>query len=103
MLTISVISHADNPYTIELGLYRSGDDMSRSEARGYDASIDVEPQGQARRKNVAEVRPYLVRYSVYENNSRLTDEDHVHYYPPDNGDDDSLAFDIDSAGVLTRR
>ena len=103
MLTITVFSNADNPYTIELSLFKSGGDMSRSGAREYDASIDVKPQGQARRKNVAEARPYLVRYSVYENNRRLTDEDHVHYYPPEDGDDDSLAFDIDSTGVLTRR
>ena len=103
MLTITVFSHADSPYTIELSLYSTSDELSGSEARGYEASIDVEPQGQAQRKNVAEARPYLVRYSVYENNRKPTDEDHVHYYPPDTGDDDSLVFDIDSTGILTRR
>ncbi len=103
MLTVTVVSHAENPYTVELTLFRRSADISRSEARVYDASIDVEPQGQAQRTGVAEARPYLVRYSVYENNRKLTDEDHIHYYPPDNGGDDSLTFDIDSIGVLTRR
>lgn len=102
MLGLSVFSHTDTPYTIEISLFRSGDGASRSEARVYDASIDVEPQGQARRTEIAEARPYLVRYSVYEDDRRLTDEDHVHYYPPDDGDDD-LAFDLDSSGILTRR
>lgn len=102
-LTINVVNHADNPYTIELNLFKRGDDVSRSEARVYDTSIDVEPQGQTQRENVVEARPYLVRYSVYENNRRPTDEDHVHYYPSESGDDESLTFDIDSSGVLTRR
>lgn len=79
MLTVTVFSHADSSDTIELNLFRTGDEMSRSETRVYDASIDVGPQGQARRKNVVETQPYLVRYSVYENDRRLTDEDHVHY------------------------
>lgn len=103
MLTIAVFSHANSPYTIEMSLFRSGANKSRSEARVYDTSINIKPQGQARRKNVAEAQPYLVEYSVYENNNRLTDEDHVHYFPPDNGNNDSLAFDIDSTGTLTRR
>ena len=102
MLDLTVFSHADSPYWIVVDLFRS-DDTSRSEANVYDTTIEIEPQGQARRTNVAEARPYLVRYSAYENNNRLTDEDHVHYIPPDDGDDDELVFDIDSSGVLTRR
>lgn len=102
MLNLTVFNHTDDPYTVEMSLLRSGGDWSRSDARVYSERIDVEPQGEARRENVAETRPYLVRYSVYESNRRQTDEDHVHYYL-DDGDSNSLSFDIGSTGVLTRR
>lgn len=103
MLTVAVINHADSPYTVEMSLFRSRANKSRSEARVYDTSMDIKPQGQAQRKKVVQARPYLVEYSVYENNGKLTDEDHIHYLPPDNSDDDSLVFDIDSSGILTQR
>jgi NAD(P)-dependent dehydrogenase (short-subunit alcohol dehydrogenase family) len=51
---------------------------------------------------VAEARPYRVEYHLCEDHSRLTDEDHVHYYPTDEGDDIET-FDITESGVLTRR
>ncbi len=103
MLDLVAFNHTDSPYTVEMGLFRGGGDATRSEARAYDGSIDVESQGRAQRENVAETRPYLVRYSVYEDNRRTTDEDHVHYYPEDDGNDESLAFDIGSEGTLSRR
>ncbi|NEU56227.1 hypothetical protein [Halorussus sp. MSC15.2] len=103
MLDLVVFNHTDSPYTVEMGLFRGGGDATRAEARASDERIDVEPQGRAQRENVAETRPYVVRYNVYENNRRMTDEDHVHYYPEDDADGDSLAFDIGSEGTVTRR
>lgn len=102
MLDVNVINHADSPYTTEIAFFRV-DNPSRSDARVYDASIDVKPDGETTRENVATSQRYLVRYEAYKDNSKLTDEDHVHYYPPDTGDDESLTFDIDSTGVLTHR
>lgn len=86
-----------------MSLFRVGDNQPRSEARAYSESIDVEPGGKTQRENVAENRPYLIRYEAYENNSHLTDEDHVHFYPSGNEGDDSVSFDIHPSGVLTRR
>ena len=97
-----LFNQTDSPYTVELTLYRSDVDASRSEARAYSASIHVEPAGEVRREVVAEARPYRVEYHLYEDHSRLTDEDHVHYYPTDEGDDIE-SFDITESGVLTRR
>lgn len=102
-LDLTLYNHVDSPYTVEMSLYQVNDDLSRSDARAYSESIDVEPEGEARRENVTEVQQYLVRYEVYEHNSRLTDEDHVHYYPASGGNDDWIAFDIHSPGVMTRR
>ncbi|WP_435095080.1 hypothetical protein [Halorubrum sp. N11] len=103
---LDIFNHTESPYTVEFALFESGGDSSRSDARVYDESIDVEPQGRAERENIAEARPYLLRYAVYEDNSKQTDQDHIHYYPPEkpeNTDVDTLAFDIDSAGIVTRR
>ncbi|MFB6193861.1 MAG: hypothetical protein ABEI75_02240 [Halobaculum sp.] len=99
-LGLTVFNQTDDPYTVEIAIL-DPDRSSRSEARLYDGSISLGPGGQARRERVFPRRPALVRYSVYEDNSALTDEDHVHYYPSE--DTDRLAFDIDPPGVLHRR
>lgn len=103
MLELVLFNHTDSPYTVELSLLRVDSDLSRSEARVYSEAIDVEPDGEARREDVAETQQYLVHYEVFKNNSKLTDEDHTHYYPDDNGSDDSIAFDIHPPGKITRR
>lgn len=103
MVDIVLFNQTDTPYTVELAVFESGDSAPRSEARVFDATIAVDPQGTARRDAVAEARQYLVRYELYEDNSRLRDEDHVHYYPTDTDGDDELSFDVQSAGKLTRR
>lgn len=102
-IDLVVVNHSASPFTVELALYRSeNDDLSRSDARVYSESIDVESERRNERLEVAEVRPYIVRYDLYENGSRLVDQGHFHYYPPE-GDDDGMAFDVGSEGVLTRR
>ncbi|UHH25381.1 hypothetical protein [Halobacterium noricense] len=101
-LDVTLFNHTDSPYTVELSLFRVGKDLSRSDARADSESIDVEPQGETRREDVAVARQYVVQYEVYENNRDPTDEDHVHFYPSDDGDD-ALAFDVHAPGVLTRR
>ena len=101
-LGFRLFNQTDSPYTVELTLYRSDVDASRSEIRGYSASIDIEPAGDVRREAVAEVRPYRIEYHLYQDYSQLTDEDHVHYHPTDEGDDVE-SFDITESGALTRR
>lgn len=102
-LDVTVVNHADSPYTIELAALDVEDGASRSERRVFDTSLDVGADDESTREDVAESRPYLVRYEAYEENSRVTDEAHVHYYPPDDGADGHLIFDVDSDGILTRR
>lgn len=103
MLSLAVINHSDSPYTVKMTLLRSDEDASRSEARVFSEPIEVEPNSQTVREDVAEVQPYIIEYSAYEDDDSLTDQDHVHYYPADDGEDATQAFDIDPAGVLTRR
>jgi hypothetical protein len=103
MLSLTVFNHAESPYTIEMTLSRTGEDGSRSDARAFSGTIDIEADGEAVREEIAERRPYLVEYSLYEENSDLTDQDHVHYYPGDEDESGTLSFDIDSSGTLTRR
>lgn len=102
-LRVVVFNHTDSTYTVELALFREGEGLSRSEARVTNTRLDVEPRGQAERNSVAETGQYLVRYSVYDEKGKLTDESHLHYYPTDDVDSESLSFDIDAAGVLSRR
>ena len=103
MLDLELFNHADSPYTVELGLLRVESDLSRSEARVYSEAIDIEPDGEVRQKGVAENQQYLVHYEVFKDNTKLTDEDHAHYYLADDGGDDSISFDIFPPGVITRR
>lgn len=103
MLSLVVSNHADSPYTVEMTLLRSDDDSTRSEARAFSQSMEIEPNSQTVREDVAKAQPYIVEYSAYEDDSSLADQDHVHYYPPDDGEDATQAFDIDSSGVLTKR
>ncbi|TKX81058.1 hypothetical protein EXE53_07045 [Halorubrum sp. SD626R] len=103
MLSVVVFNHSESPYTIEVTLSRPARDGSRSDARVFSGQIDVEPDGQTARDDVAEKRRYLVEYSVFEDNSSLTDQDHVHYYPGDEDESGTLAFDIDPSGTMTRR
>ena len=102
-LDLTLFNHVDARYTVYVSLYRSDDDLSQSDARVYSERIDVEPEGEARRASVVETRRYLVRYDVFDDDGRLTDKDHVHYYPPDDGDDDEITFDIHPPGDMTRR
>ena len=101
-LSVMAFNHADSSYTIELRVFDGGD-KSRPEARQYSRSIDVESDGQARVDDVVEMGSYLLRYELYENNSRLADQDHIHYYPPEDGKSDTIAFDIEETGELIRR
>jgi len=97
---LTVFNQTDTPFTVEIGFYGDGD--SEGAASAYDAALDVEGGGESRREGVVESGRYLVRYQVYEENSRLTDADHVHFIPSGDGTE-ALTFDIRETGTLTRR
>lgn len=101
-LDLAIFNQTDTPYTVELSIYEAIDGGDRSEARLFAERIDVAADGNAEREDVAESQQMIVHYDVFEENSKLTDQDHVHYYPPDGGDHD-IAFDLGEPGVLTRR
>lgn len=103
MLSLAVINHSDSLYIVEMTLLRRDEDLTKGEARVFSRSIDVEPDSRTIRDDVAEAQPYIIEYSAYEDDTYLTDQDHVHYYPADESEDDTQAFDINSSGVLTRR
>ncbi|EMA65456.1 hypothetical protein C468_05728 [Halorubrum kocurii JCM 14978] len=103
MLSITVFNGSESPYTVEMTISRAGDGDTRSDARAFSGGLDVEPDGRAVREDVAERRPSLIEYGLYDDDGELTDQDHVHYYPGDEDESGALAFDIDTSGVLTRR
>ncbi|WP_049928069.1 hypothetical protein [Halopiger goleimassiliensis] len=103
MLDLAVYNQTDEPYTIALWLFRANAEATRSEARVFSSELDVDPDGELERDAIAESRPYVLRYRLYEDNSTLTDQDHVHYYPDDAEDDGWISFDIRPPGVLVRR
>lgn len=103
MVDVTIYNQTDSAYSVELRLYLVDGAETRSDARVSSETIEVEPNGDVRRADVAEAQRYLVRYEVYRENTRPTDEDHVHFYPTDDEDSQSIAFDIHPPGELTRR
>ncbi|QSG01561.1 hypothetical protein [Natranaeroarchaeum sulfidigenes] len=103
MLSVAVFNQAESSYTIEMAFSRTDGDLSRSEARVFSGRIDIEPDEHSISEDVAEQQRYLIEYSLYENNTTLTEQDHFYYYPGDEDESDNLTFDIRSSGVLTRR
>ena len=99
-LDLTVFNQADTAYTMEIGFFGDGD--SQGDARAYTTSLAIEGESRETRAAVVDSGRWLGRYSVYEDNSRLTDEGHVHYIPSENGTD-SLTFDIQETGAVTRR
>jgi len=102
MVDLTIYNHSDDPYTVDLTLYRP-DGETRSGERVWSSSIDVQPDAEATREDIAEKRPYRVEYDSFRDNSFQTDEDHVHYLPYDGDDDGALTFDIRESGTLTER
>lgn len=97
---LNLFNQTDAAYTVEIGFFHNGD--SEAAASAYSSSLDVEPDGEVTLEAVVETGRYLVRYHAYEEHSRLTDEDHVHFIPSGDGTE-SLTFDIRETGELTQR
>lgn len=97
---LTVVNQATVPYTLEIGFFGDGD--SEAAARAYGGTLNVDAGGRETREGVVEPGRYLVRYEAYEENSRLTDEDHVHFIPSGDGTE-AITFDIQATGDLTRR
>lgn len=101
MLNLVLFNQTEVYYAVQVRLFRDTDDSTRSEARAFSDLLHVDPGGQTEREDIAEAEPYVIDYSVYEENSKLTDQRHFHYYPTDG--EEGQTFDIRSPGVLTRR
>lgn len=103
MLSVTVFNRSESPYTIEMAFSRTAGDRSRGEARVFSGSIDVGPDEQTVRKDVAERQQYVIEYSLFRDDGGLTEQDSFHYYPGDESEGGGLAFDITPSGTLTRR
>jgi hypothetical protein len=97
---LTVFNQTDTTYTVEIGFF--DDDSPEPAARAYESAFDVGPGGEVTRDAVVEAGRYLVRYRAYEEGSRLTDQDHVHFVPSGDGTE-RLTFDVREPGELTRR
>jgi len=102
-LGLTIFNNSDISYTVDIDIFDVGDDVSRSGSSVYEDSIDIEPQEDTHRENVAEISPYIIMYDVYENNNSLTDQDHIHYYPSSDSDDENLLLNINQSGEITQR
>ena len=100
MLDVVFINNTDSRFVITVHLLASEDGHSNREV------IDVEPQEELRREDIAESQQYLIEYDVdklVDGDPLQTDHDHAHFYPTDGGDDPSVAFDIVGSGTLNKR
>ena len=97
---LTIFNQTATAYTVEVAVF--GDGETAAAARAYASSLDVEPDGEVTAKGVVEAGRYLVRYRAYADDSRLTDDGHVHFVPSGDGTE-SLAFDIRETGDVTRR
>lgn len=69
MLSVTIFNHSESPYTIEMSLFLTDEDISRSDARVFSGRIEIEPDEQTVREDVAERQQYLIEYSLFEDNS----------------------------------
>ena len=97
---LTVFNQTDTSHTVAIGFFDDSD--SKGVARAYSSSLDVKPDGEVTREAIVETGRYLVRYTVYEEDSRRTDQDHVHFIPDGDGTE-NLTLDIRESGELTRR
>lgn len=65
---LTVFNQTDTSHNVAIGFF--DDSASEGVARAYSSSLDVEPDGEVTREAVVETGRYLVRYTVYEENSR---------------------------------
>lgn len=97
-LDVILYNQTGTAYRVEMCLLATDGDRSRREARVYDTSIDLDPDGNARLTDVAVSRQHVVQYEVYENNNSRTDKGHSHSYLVDDGEE-WMAFDLQQPGV----
>jgi len=100
-LNLAIFNQTETPYTVDMNFFDPAMESSRSEVKLNDASISIEPEGKAMNEGIVETQSLLVRFTVFENDSSVTERDHIHYYPSD--DERALTFNIRSPGVLIRR
>jgi hypothetical protein len=106
MLDIVFINNTDSRFIITVHLLASGGGQSNGEVKTFSAPIEIEPQEEVRREDVAESQQYLIEYDVDKivNGDPLqTDRDHDHFSPTDGKDNPSVAFDIVGSGTLNKR
>jgi len=106
MLDVVVFNNTDSRFVITLHLVASGEGHSHSDSRTFYTTIEIGPQEELRREDIAESQQYLIEYDVdkiVDGDPLRTDHDHVHFYPTDGGENHSVAFDIVDSGVLNKR
>lgn len=105
MLDIVFFNNTDNRFVITVYLFASGEDHSNSDGRTF-STIEIEPQEEVRRDDIAKSQQYLIEYDVdkiVDGDPLQTDHGHAHFYPTDDGENPSVAFDIVDSGVLNKR
>lgn len=105
-LDIVFINNTDSRFIITVHLFASRDDHSDGELDTFSAPIEIDPQGEVRREDIAESQQYLIEYDVdkiVDGDPLQTDHGHAHFYPTDDGDNPSVAFDIVGSGTLNKR
>jgi hypothetical protein len=91
----------DEAYEVSLRVHRP-DDRFRHE-RVASETVDVEPDEEVRLDAIAERGPDVVQYEVYTADAGVeTDDDHVHFFPRDEGDA-ALVLDIEESGEINQR
>ena len=106
LLDIVFFNNTDSRFVITVSLLASGNGRSNGEVRTFSESIEIEPQEEVRREDIAESQQYLIEYDVdkiVDGDPLQTDHDHSHFYPTDGGDNPSVAFDIVGSGSLNKR
>jgi len=101
MLNLIFFNNTDSRYEITVHLL-----SSEKEARTFSERIEIEPQEEVRREDIAESQQYVIEYDVdkiVSGDPLQTDHDHAHFIPTDDGDNPGVAFDIVGSGTLNKR
>lgn len=102
-INITIFNQTDSEYSIEFQIFQNDSGSSIEDALIYTENIDVEPQNKVQKKSIAKARQVIIQFTVYKNDNRQTDQDHIHFYPPNKDATQNIIFEISSNGVLTTR
>ena len=102
MFHFRLVNQTSDPYSVSLAIFQMESGQSRKEATVLDEFIEIEPQETVKRENIGDPRQYLLRYTLSAADGERIDHGHFHYYPQNDGYDETIVLHLFPSGEITR-